>query len=134
MPAGTELSPLVDVGLLVLTTNKSRDSDMKVNGNAVFRGTIKYIDIKSVQTQIRLLQKEQSDQGLHCLPFNLHPEASVFSRCTIALKRKPFNFKDSDSNHTRYFIFLNLFGNSCPAKNSAQRKCSSSSYTFVQAH
>ena len=110
---------------------------MNVNGNAFFRGTIKYINIKSVQTvqtQIRLLQKEQSDPGLHCFQFIMHPEASAFSRCTIALICKPFNFKDSDSNHTRYFIFLNLFGNSCPAKNSAQRKCSSSSYTFVQAH
>ena len=26
----------------------------------------------SVQTQISLLLKEQSDQGLHCLPFHLH--------------------------------------------------------------
>ena len=26
---------------------------------------------RTVQTQIRLLQKEQSDQGLHCLPFPL---------------------------------------------------------------
>ena len=27
---------------------------------------------QTVQTQIRLLLKEQSDQGLHCLPFSLH--------------------------------------------------------------
>ena len=27
---------------------------------------------KTVQTQIRLLLKEQSDQGLHCLPFHRH--------------------------------------------------------------
>ena len=27
---------------------------------------------KTVQTQIRLLLEEQSDQGLHCLLFNLH--------------------------------------------------------------
>ena len=26
----------------------------------------------TVQTQIRLLLNEQSDQGLHCLPFYLH--------------------------------------------------------------
>ena len=25
-----------------------------------------------MQTQIRLLPEEQSDQGLHCLPFHLH--------------------------------------------------------------
>ena len=28
--------------------------------------------VQSVQTQIRLLLKEQSDQGLHCLPSHLH--------------------------------------------------------------
>ena len=27
---------------------------------------------QTVQTQIRLLLEEQSDQGLHCLPFCLH--------------------------------------------------------------
>ena len=27
---------------------------------------------QTVQTQIRLLLKEQSEQGLHCLPFRLH--------------------------------------------------------------
>ena len=27
---------------------------------------------QTVQTQIRLLLEEQSDQGLHCLLFNLH--------------------------------------------------------------
>ena len=29
-------------------------------------------DEQTVQTQIRLLLREQSDQGLHCLPFLLH--------------------------------------------------------------
>ena len=28
---------------------------------------------QTVQTQIRLLLEEQSDEGLHCLPFHLHP-------------------------------------------------------------
>ena len=28
--------------------------------------------LETVQTQIRLLLEEQSDQGLHCLPFRLH--------------------------------------------------------------
>ena len=27
---------------------------------------------QTMQTQIRLLLQEQSDQGLHCLPFHLH--------------------------------------------------------------
>ena len=28
--------------------------------------------VQTVQIRIRLLLEEQSDQGLHCLPFNLH--------------------------------------------------------------
>ena len=32
---------------------------------------------KTVQTQIRLLLKEQSDQDLHCLPFDLHLLAAL---------------------------------------------------------
>ena len=32
---------------------------------------------QTVQTQIRLLLEEQSDQGLHCLPFRLHPLDSL---------------------------------------------------------
>ena len=40
---------------------------------------------KTVQTQIRLLLKGQSDQGLHCLSF-AHP---------TALKIHTFNFYDS---------------------------------------
>ena len=31
-----------------------------------------YRSVQTVQTQIRLLPEEQSDQGLHCLLFNLH--------------------------------------------------------------
>ena len=31
-----------------------------------------YMPGQTVQTQIRLLLEEQSDQGLHCLPFRLH--------------------------------------------------------------
>ena len=33
---------------------------------------------QTVQTQIRLLLEEQSDQGLHCLPFRLHLLDSLF--------------------------------------------------------
>ena len=33
---------------------------------------------QTVQTQIRLLLEEQSDQGLHCLPFHLHRLDSLF--------------------------------------------------------
>ena len=28
--------------------------------------------VQTVQIQIRLLLEEESDQGLHCLPFHLH--------------------------------------------------------------
>ena len=36
----------------------------------------KYLDRSEhkVQTMIRMLLKEHSDHGLHCLPFHLHPE------------------------------------------------------------
>ena len=34
--------------------------------------TLSYRSGQTVQTQIRLLLEEQSDQGLHCLLFNLH--------------------------------------------------------------
>ena len=34
-----------------------------------------------VQTQIRLLLEEQSDQGFHCLPFHLH----VFDKIPLGL-------------------------------------------------
>ena len=38
----------------------------------------------TVQTQIRLLLEEQSDQGLHCLPFRLHPLALLtYGRANI---------------------------------------------------
>ena len=49
-----------------------------------------------MQTQIGLLLQEQSDQGLHCLPFYLHllgcitvncknPDCSVFRAVTISV-------------------------------------------------
>ena len=38
---------------------------------------------QTVQTQIRLLLEEQSDQGLHCLPFRLHHlDSLLYSRGT----------------------------------------------------
>ena len=40
-----------------------------------YRNDPKILDrnaLQTVQTQIRLLLEEQSDQGLHCLPFRLH--------------------------------------------------------------
>ena len=39
---------------------------------------------QKVQTPIRLLLKEQSDLGLHCLPFCLHPlEAFLYITATL---------------------------------------------------
>ena len=38
---------------------------------------------QTVQTQIRLLLEEQSDQGLHCLPFCLHRlDSLVYCKAT----------------------------------------------------
>ena len=38
---------------------------------------------QTVQTQIRLLLEEQSDQGLHCLPFCLHClDSLLYGRAT----------------------------------------------------
>ena len=38
---------------------------------------------QTVQTQIRLLLEEQSDQGLHCLPFHLHHlDSLLYGRAT----------------------------------------------------
>ena len=38
---------------------------------------------QTVQTQIRLLLEEQSDQGLHCLPFHLHRlDSLLYGRVT----------------------------------------------------
>ena len=38
---------------------------------------------QTVQTQIRLLLEEQSDQGLHCLPFRLdHLDSLLYVRAT----------------------------------------------------
>ena len=39
---------------------------------------------QTVQTQIRLLLEEQSDQGLHCLLFNLHRlEALLYGKAML---------------------------------------------------
>ena len=38
---------------------------------------------QTVQTQIRLLLEEQSDQGLHCLPLRLHHlDSLLYGRAT----------------------------------------------------
>ena len=39
---------------------------------------------QTVQTQIRLLLEEQSDQALNCLPFHLHRlESLLYGRATL---------------------------------------------------
>ena len=53
------------------------DVDQK-NGRLLETNTVTILSFRTdrsgqtVQTLIRLLLEEQSDQGLHCLPFNLH--------------------------------------------------------------
>ena len=54
---------------------------------------------QTVQTQIRLFLKEQSDQGLHCLPFQPHlldalnciviPDSSTFRTITVIISGVP---------------------------------------------
>ena len=50
----------------------------------VFEGTVMILSFRTdmpgqrVQTQIRQLLEEQSDQRLHCLPFHLHGLNSLF--------------------------------------------------------
>ena len=41
---------------------------------------------QTVQTQIRLLLGEQSDQGLHCLHYRLHLLKAIFHRKTFLFK------------------------------------------------
>ena len=41
---------------------------------------------QTVQTQIRLLLEEQSDQGLHCLQFRLHLLGALFFGKAILFK------------------------------------------------
>ena len=41
---------------------------------------------QTVQTQIRLLPKEQSDQGLHCLQIRLHLLDALFHGKAISFK------------------------------------------------
>ena len=54
------------------------DLSFKQHGRFQTLSTIKFLSIwtarsvQTVQTHIRLLLKEQSDQCLHCLPFHLH--------------------------------------------------------------
>ena len=50
---------------------------------------------QTVQTQIRLLLQEQSDQGLHCLSFHLH-----FLDALLLCKTKLFDFKYNCDQHS----------------------------------
>ena len=44
---------------------------------------------QTVQTQIRLLLKEQSDQGLHYLPFHLDPlDALLHCKITVSFSEQ----------------------------------------------
>ena len=62
----------------------------------VYSNDLKFRTDKSwqtVQTQIRLLLEEQSDQGLHCLQFQPH----IFDPLTCS-KMRLFQFYDNYSN------------------------------------
>ena len=56
---------------------------------------------QTVQTQIRLLLEEQSDQGLHCLLFHLH----LFDNIHMILGRLQQSFLASENLGTlRYMV------------------------------
>ena len=77
---------------------------------------------QTVQTQIRLLLEEQSDQGLHCLQFHLHffdeiPEglASLFefkvdySEVSCVQKFRKLRYANNeDADHSLYPHSLNI--------------------------
>ena len=47
---------------------------------------------QTLQTQVRLLLEEQSDQGLHCLPFHLHRLDSLLNgRATLFKFESDYN-------------------------------------------
>ena len=47
---------------------------------------------QTVQSQIRLLLEEQSDQGLHCLPFRLHRlDSLLYGRATYFKFQSDYN-------------------------------------------
>ena len=61
----------------------SESSNMFIFSTAMILSFWTEMPGKSVQTQIRLLLEEQSDQGLHCLPFHLHRlDSLLYGRAT----------------------------------------------------
>ena len=58
---------------------------------------------QTVQTQIRLLLEEQSDQGLHCLPFHLHLLVTLFYGISFL-----FEFRGITSNFSGVQKFRNF--------------------------
>ena len=56
----------------------------------------------TVQSQIRLLPKEQSDRGLHCLP-------SIYSLLMHLCTVNPFHVKENYGNYSRCFNFQNIY-------------------------
>ena len=57
---------------------------------------------QTVQTQIRLLLEEQSDQGLHCLPFCVHSLDALFCGKTTLFK---FRIITSIFRVSKFFYF-----------------------------
>ena len=84
------------------------------------RISIKFLNIETdksdetVQTQIRLLLKEKSDQGLHCLPFDLQlvdvlpyqTELHNFLRVTVNVISKHQNSRTSHFMHFTKCILI----------------------------
>ena len=64
-----------------------------------------YRSKQTVQTQIRLLQKEQSDLGLHCLPFHQLPLDAL-----LHCKTKMFKLYNNYGNIFHCPNFYNFYG------------------------
>ena len=69
--------------------SSGKSSDFGKNFSLYDKNTVMILSFRTdrpgriVQTQIRLLLEEQSDQGLHCLPFCLHRlDSLVYGRAT----------------------------------------------------
>ena len=64
---------------------------------------------QTVQTQIRLLLKEQSDQGLHCLLFHLHVFGKYFQVWPLCLNLRYITAKFSGVRKFRNFTVVTIF-------------------------
>ena len=76
-------SGLVNIEYLYHDRHKNPEISVKTDTVVMILSFRTDMPGKTVQTQIRLLLEEQSDQGLHCLPFRLHRlDSLLYGRAT----------------------------------------------------